>query len=240
MTPLEWAAEHENFHLVKAFLDKGADASFTFTMFHSSPALIKAVQKGNHGLGSVLVQKTDRLACTKALGLAVNQQDSTIVKILLANGVHCEFEESDRTAPRHPDDIGQYFHDPLEATEFIPPLMRAVNLGNMDLVRVLLANGTDANIGYRDLSRDLRYPGTQMVEPCGRVIQLAMELGQREIVDLLLDSGADIGLQQPVWRFHECLAVPRALHLRVTAGLRAAAAAAVARKESKEGNHLGS
>jgi serum/glucocorticoid-regulated kinase 2 len=70
MTPLEWAAEHENFHLVKTFLDKGADASFTFTMFHSSPALIKAVQKGNHGLVSVLGQKTDRLACTKALGLA--------------------------------------------------------------------------------------------------------------------------------------------------------------------------
>jgi hypothetical protein len=69
---------------------------------------------------------------------------------------------------------------------------------------------------------------------------IAMELGQREMVDLLLDSGADIGLQQPVWRFHECSAVPRALHLRVTAGLRAAAAAAGARKESKEGNHLGS
>lgn len=72
-----------------------------------------------------------------------------------------------------------------------------------------------------------------MVEPCGRVIQLAMELGQSEMVDFLLDSGADIGLRQHVWRFHECSAVPREKHLRVTAGLRAAAAA-VARSRAKK------
>jgi serum/glucocorticoid-regulated kinase 2 len=228
MTPLEWATEHENLHLVETFLDNGADANFTFTMFPGRPALRRAVQKGNHRLVSVLVQKTNRLPCTKALGLAVDQQDSTIVKILLANGVHCDFEESDRTAPRHPEDIGQYHHDSSEATEFMPPLVRAVNLGNIDLVRLLLANGADANVEYHDLIRPLRYPRMQEVEPCGRAIQLAMDLGQRETVDLLLDSGADIGLPQPVWRFHECSAVPRETYLKITASLRAAAAAAVA------------
>jgi hypothetical protein len=152
------------------------------------------------------------------------------VKILIANSVHCDFEESDRTAPRHPDDIGQYFHDPSEAKEFIPPLVRAVNLGNMDPVRVLLANGADANIWYHGLSRDLRYPGTQMIQPCGRVIQLAMELGQREMVDLLFDSGADIGLQQPVWRFHECLACAKGTSSQGYSGLKGSSSSGSGKK----------
>lgn len=163
----------------------------------------------------------------------MNQQDSAIVKILLANGVHCDFEESDRPAPRHPDDIGQYHHDPSEAGEFIPPLVRAVNLGNLDLVRVMLANGADPNVGYHNLSRGLQSPGAQMVEPCGRVIQLAMDLGQAEMVDWLLDSGADIDLPQHVWQFHECSLAPRAVYLKVTVGLKAAVAI---RKQSKKGD----
>lgn len=118
MTPLEWATEHENLHLVKTFLGKSADANFTFTMFPGRPALAKAVQKGNHGLVSVLVQKTDRVPCTKALGLTVNQQDSTIVKSLLANGVHCDFE--DQIA--HPPDIQRISAN----TTMIPPKRRSL------------------------------------------------------------------------------------------------------------------
>jgi serum/glucocorticoid-regulated kinase 2 len=76
----------------------------------------------------------------------------------------------------------------------MPPLVRAINLGNMDLVRLLLANRADASVGYHDLIRPLWYPRIQEVEPCGRAIQLAMDLVQKETVDLLLDSGADIGL----------------------------------------------
>lgn len=46
------------------------------------------------------------------------------------------------------------------------------------------------------------------------------ELGKQEIVQQLLDSGADVELPQPVWRFHEWQPVPRIVYLRVTAGLR--------------------
>jgi serum/glucocorticoid-regulated kinase 2 len=168
-TPLEWATEHENLDLVKLFLDKGANANFTIGI--GGPALMKAVEKENQGLVEVLVQKTDRVPSTRALGLAVNQQDCTIVNILLVNGVSCDFEESNRPRPADPDS-GCYFCDISEPEEFIPsPLVRAVNLGNINLVRLLLANGADVNVGYH-LSRHQRYGGsTKISMSCGGVIQ---------------------------------------------------------------------
>jgi serum/glucocorticoid-regulated kinase 2 len=117
-TPLEWATEHENLDLVKLFLDKGANANFTIG--RSRPTLLKAVEKGNPGLVEVLVHKTDRMPSTRALSLAVNQQDSTIVNILLENGVSCDFEESDRPRPDLPDS-GCAFNDSSEPEEFIHP-----------------------------------------------------------------------------------------------------------------------
>jgi serum/glucocorticoid-regulated kinase 2 len=95
----------------------------------------------------------------------------------------------------------------------------------MNLVRLLLANGADVNVGYHDLACQQYPQPTQISISCGRVVQLAMDLGRQDIVHLLLDSGADINLKQPVWRFHECWPVQRAVYLKVTAGLRAAAAA---------------
>ncbi|KAH7346768.1 protein kinase [Rhexocercosporidium sp. MPI-PUGE-AT-0058] len=220
-TPLEWATEHETLELAKLFLN-GADANLTFGV--RGPALIKAVEKGNQELVKVLVEKTDRIHSTKALSLAVSRQDTVIVKILLANGVSCDFKDSDRPPPPHPLD-GCYFRDISEPEEFIPPLVRAVYVRNTDLVQWLLASGADPNVGYHDLSHPLQYDGpTEIGMACGRVVQLAMELGKQEIVQLLLDSGADVELPQPVWRFHECLPVPRVVYLRVTAGLRRRAA----------------
>jgi serum/glucocorticoid-regulated kinase 2 len=190
-----------------------------------------AVEKGNQELVKVLLPKTKRVPSTKALGRAVDQKDAAIINILLSNGVSCEFEESDRPEPPGPYD-GCYFYDITEPEEFMPPLVRAVFQSYMDMVQLLLASGADPNVGYHDLTRSMEYEGpTELAMGCGRVIQLAMELGHQEMVHLLLDSGADIYLPQPVWRFHRCPMVPRIAHLRITAGLIAAAA----RKEGKEG-----
>jgi hypothetical protein len=54
-----------------------------------------------------------------------------------------------------------------------------------------------------------------------------MAMRQPEIVRLLLAAGADISLAQPVWNVkgHEgwwCARIPRNVHQRVTAALRAA------------------
>lgn len=98
-------------------------------------------------------------------------------------------------------------------------------LRNSDLARLLLAHGADANVGYHDLGVSAAQElWTQMHVKCGRAIQLAMDLGNREIVELLLDHGAEINLAQPVWQFHQCNMIPRTVYLKITADLRVASA----------------
>ncbi|KAF3058365.1 protein kinase-like protein [Daldinia childiae] len=130
VSPLEWTAEEGNLPLVRLFLEKGADANFpNFAvrgMHKGGPALVRAVEKGNREIVQALVRATDRVASTRALGLAVYQQDIPMVKLLLENNVRCEFEEADRPLPWDPQDNGCYFFDRTESEEFIPPLVRAV------------------------------------------------------------------------------------------------------------------
>lgn len=231
-TPLEWAVEHENLSLAKLFLDEGADANFPNPavrgMHQGGPALIKAVERGNEELVQLLAQDTNRVALTRALGLAVDRRDLTIIRLLLQSGAQCDFEEGDRPLPQHPLDNGCYFRDLSEPEEFTPPLVRAVKRGHIGIVRVLLSHGADANAGYHGVNRDVaEMPGLEW-EPigfsCGRVVQLAMELGYQEIVQLLLAYGADVDLVQPVWAVpgHDCGFVPRPVYQRVIASVRAA------------------
>ncbi|KAA8648525.1 hypothetical protein EYZ11_008826 [Aspergillus tanneri] len=248
VTPLEWAVVHERLDLVNLFLDNGADANFTISP-RKGPALLKAAEKRYHRLVEILVQKTDRVSCTRALALAVEQQDAATANTLLAHGVHCDFKESDRPLPPHPFlwDYDSNLLRELEAEDFTPPLVRAARLGNEDLVALLLEHGANANIAYHDLgdrrcarhhcgyeNRDLTIPANFS---CGRVVQIAMEMGHSEIVQLLVDAGADINLTHPVWPIpvwpvpgHICQPVPRAVYVEVRAGLEAAVAA---RREDK-------
>ncbi|KAH7124970.1 hypothetical protein B0J13DRAFT_565963 [Dactylonectria estremocensis] len=206
-TSLDWAVEHDKADLVNLFLDMGADPNSTADAIRG-PALVNAVRKRNLQLVDMLVRRTNRVSSTRSLGIAVDHADTTIVDTLLANGVRCDFEESDRPPPK---DINHYdgytFRDTpeLKAEHFIPPLVRAAQLGNADLVRLLLAHGANANVSYHGLTGGRQEPGDPAPTTpapqfsCGRVAQLAMELGSSEIVQLLLDNGADIHLAQPSW-----------------------------------------
>lgn len=236
--PLEWAVEHNRLDLVRLFLAHGADPNVTVEP-REGPALVKAVRRRNKKLVEVLAQKTDRVSGTRALQLAVEKQYSDIVDILLANGVQCNFEESDRPLPDRPCMSG--YKDPhetiqLEAEHFAPPLLLAARSGNADLLKTLLAHGADPDTPYHGIpgfrpESDGSGLKVQASFTCGRVIQSAMEYGQSEIVHILLDAGADINLPRPVWPVpvwpiggHVCEPVPRAVYLEVTAGLEAAIA----------------
>ncbi|PTB62986.1 hypothetical protein BBK36DRAFT_1093504, partial [Trichoderma citrinoviride] len=165
----------------------------------------------------------DRVDLTQALGLAVDQRDAAMARLLLANGARCDFEDGDRPLPENGLDDSCNFYDTSEPTEFMPPLVRAVKLGDVGMVRLLLERGrADPNVGYHDLraeegKKDIKFR-------CGRVIELAMELGRRETVKLLLAAGADLCVEKPVWRVpgHTCSAVSRAFHQSLTAKLRVA------------------
>lgn len=236
ITPLEWAVEHDNLGLANLFLDRGADANFT-VYETEGPALIKAVRRRNRKLVEILARGTNRISMTRALCLAVDQQDIMIVNALLVNGACCNFEEPDRPASSDPRWNGCTLGlaPPLKAEDFIPPLVRAARLGGVGLVRLLLENGADPNTSYHVYHhQEYKYSGleTPINFFCGRVVQIAMEFEHLEIVQLLLDAGADIDLAQPVWpvRGHTCPLVPRSEYLRVIAGLEATVAA----RNSKE------
>ncbi|UKZ79394.1 hypothetical protein TrVFT333_007147 [Trichoderma virens FT-333] len=115
-----------------------------------------------------------------------------MAQLLLTNGARCDFEDGDRPLPQNGPNDGCDFYDISEPGEFMPPLVRAVKLGDVGLVRLLLQHGANANIGYHNLMAE---EGVKYIQfGCGRVIELAMELKRHETIKLLLAAGADIDL----------------------------------------------
>ncbi|KAM3484207.1 hypothetical protein MY8738_002475 [Beauveria namnaoensis] len=236
VSPLEWAIEHQRMDLVDLFLERGADINFAGYPEHGPP-LVTAVLRRNLALVRRLAGQTERCAATRALCLAVEQEDCPMVEALLDSSVRCEYE--DPKWPQSPDYYGNIFGpDPRlnDDSHFTPPLASAVRLGNMDLVRLLLAHGADPNVAYHNICRahprqapELRLPRPQY--SCGRPVYLAAELKFDETVEVLIRGGADIYLQHPravevqgpfqSYKPHKCSVVTRSVHLDVFSRLEA-------------------
>ncbi|KKO99894.1 AGC/AKT protein kinase [Trichoderma harzianum] len=222
LTLLEFAVEQEDADLLQLFIDGGA----TDTLGN---ALFLSVKKGYQELVAILAKMADRVDLTRALGRAVDRKDTAVIGILLASGAKCDFEDYDRPPP---PSGGCHFPDVPDNEDYMPPLVRAVRLGNMELVRLLLAHGADVNVGYHDFHGERRSLFIDVT--CGRVIEAAMELGHRDMVELFLEMGADIHLPQPTWQFHDCWMIARSVYLRVRTKLREVEAAWQSTRDSDE------
>lgn len=150
-TPLSYLAELEEVELVRLLLQHGACANPAYNSWLGSRPLLKAVRRGNRTLVQLLVQVTDRVPCTAALGRAVEKQDYEVVSILLAHGVKCDFEDGDQPPPY--ESYSAVTVEPhcnftaegnSEPEEYLPPLVRAIYLGDAKMVQLLLSHGADA------------------------------------------------------------------------------------------------
>ncbi|KAI0168592.1 kinase-like domain-containing protein, partial [Pestalotiopsis sp. NC0098] len=188
----------------------------------SDGSLLHAVIQGDYAPVINVVKDADRVSKTQALGLAVEKRDPEMIRILLDHGASCDFDDSDR--PRPSLDNGCCFgrdNGVEEAADFLPPLVRAVKLHDVESARMLLAAGADPDVGFHDNKR-LRIYDPDSNKPlidCGRVIQLASAYDDGEMVQLLLASGASIGRPAPEWH-HACEPIERTVYLTVTAHLR--------------------
>lgn len=237
ITPLEWTVELGRIDLVRLFLDHGADPDRTYDEV-DGPGLIRATRKRNLPLAEVLVSRTSRIFCVRALCLAVELKDTLIAKALLSQGVPSDFDEADRLLPSpsrpQPDAwCGYADMTPPKPHHHLSPLVRAARQGDADMVRLLLDYGADANAAYHSLDslvpeynsswqEELELKDKRGVSPrCGRVVQLAMTLGYHDVVAALLAGGADIDLPHPEWNVpkHTCYLAHRSLYLQITAGL---------------------
>ncbi|KAH8131894.1 hypothetical protein LI328DRAFT_160673 [Trichoderma asperelloides] len=228
---LDAVLENKYLHLVPILLKEyTTDVNFDLSFTSQTPLeYVTKLGDGNHELVKILVQKTDRVPCTRALGHAITKRDISIVNILLANGVKCDFKDSDRPLDPKCRDHGGYrelftynmtYGDKSEPAEYTPPLIRAIILGDEDLVRLLLAHGADVNIGFHDLNSSMLPSNWPINVSCGRPIQLAMELEHYTMAKLLLDNGADINLAQPILQHHDCKMIPRMVYHQIISRLR--------------------
>lgn len=200
------------------------DQVISTTFASKEPTLAQAVMNGDRELTKAIVQRTGRVDSIKALGLAVEEGDGTIVCILLDGGVNCDFQEEDQPVPPHPDyscASGCDFWSSSVQDEFEAPLTRAVKLQNLDIAKILLARGADPNTAFHDLSYPLWHDiPSESAFKCGRVVQLAVNHHHEEMVQLLLDWGANAEMPMHVWQGHDCPPIPRSIYLKMIARLR--------------------
>jgi serum/glucocorticoid-regulated kinase 2 len=132
--------------------------------------------------------------------------------------------------------------------DYMPPLVRAIILDDVEMLSLLLSHGADPNVGFHNRSLGERErppmqlpqlgfggftfmeadtPSPPMGLNCGRPILLAAELGREEMADALLGAGADPEMAMPIWDVegHECRCASRRLYLGIVAHLRAKVAA---------------
>ncbi len=91
--------------------------------------------------------------------------------ILPANGIRCDFRERDQPPPEILVSTSTGYAFGNEAAEMGPLLDRAIIVGAVDLVRVLLANEAEVNGGYHNLDRSyLNKEGNspEVIMSCGR------------------------------------------------------------------------
>jgi ankyrin repeat protein len=173
--PLELAARIGDAELVELFLSAGARPRYARS--DTECALVQAVMRRDERIANLVISDSTCMQKTMALTLAAEQEDGHFAEFLLARGTHPDFDDMEFSDVHCPKGYADTWH-------FAAPLAHAVNAGHAHLVRLLVERGADVNIPFEGFEK------SKSSRQRGSVLQLAMELGNRDIVSFLREHGA--------------------------------------------------
>ncbi|KAJ5908658.1 hypothetical protein N7495_001340 [Penicillium taxi] len=164
----------------------GAGKCYHSADFNSSPGidpcLVIAVKKRDEELFRFSIEGTDRIFRILALSESMNQQDGHFAHILLA-----EYKTPPEVSVRSDEEMIFWFR------RLRQPLFQAIKNNNLSLVQLLVQYRANVNISfsfYGEIELD-HYPSPREDRlPEGSALQLAIKLGNPEIIDFLRSHGA--------------------------------------------------
>lgn len=223
-TALHWAAQHNNLEMVGLLISAGADVKAA-TRYGVTP-LVLACMNGNAAIiESLLKAGADpNVALPEgqtALMTAAATGQPEALRVLLAHGADVNAKESwkgqtalmwaasenNSAAVRMLLEVGSDVHAKSKAGW--TPLVFAARSGYLEVAKVLLAGGANANDGVvdidpaedRQLTTRYFFPGTKPVnrpkDEKTSVMMLAMLNARWSLARLLLENGADPNAAEP-------------------------------------------
>ncbi|MFC1781833.1 ankyrin repeat domain-containing protein [Planctomycetota bacterium] len=185
-TPLSYASIRGNKDVIELLVDKNADINDTSD--RGQTPLFKAVTNGQEDVVEFLITKgadtnVKNSASTTALHIAARNGNIEIVKLLIAGGADVNVKNAQDFTPLY---IAEQ-NDNTEIAELLrkngaeestPSLLGALTNGDIEQIKLLISQGADVNTKT----------GSQGQMP----LHLAIQWGNTEIAELLIDSGADV------------------------------------------------
>ncbi|KAL3482620.1 ankyrin repeat-containing domain protein [Aspergillus germanicus] len=186
ITPLQLATEMEDVDLVRLLLSKRAHPGYAD--HDRECALVRAALKNDAEIARLLVEGSTSRAKTMAFAFSVEHPYGCIAWCLLGHRTRPEFID---------EDFGNISPTPDKNFYLIPPLVLAVNARHAHLVRLLVEQGASVHADCEGLVQ------SQSSRQTGSLLQLAMDLGDEEIISFLLEHGAqeEVQTRSDRWRW---------------------------------------
>jgi ankyrin repeat protein len=163
-TALQWAVKNKNYTILSLLLDAGQNINqISRSLYHApTTALVIAVEDSNHEMITFLLNAGADPSLDSSIAYAAKASDIGLVSTLLQKG-------ADIDQVSGPDDE---YSSHLNTNA----LYYAVLESNLGMIRFLINQGADPNVNMSNARS---------------IIKLATDLGDMEIIQVLIEAGAD-------------------------------------------------
>jgi ankyrin repeat protein len=163
-TALQWAVKNKNYTILSLLLDAGQNINQISRSQHRAPttALVTAVKDSNHEMITFLLNAGADPSLDSSITYAAKASDVGLVSTLLQKGADIDHVSG-------PD-------DEYASGRNTNALHHAVLESNLEMIRFLINQGADPNVN---------------IGGARSILQLATDLGDMEVIQVLIEAGAD-------------------------------------------------